>query len=371
MKKIKVLHMVKTVNMGGIETFLVNLLKKLDQNKYQFDFLLWTDEKCYYEDEIKELGGKIYRIKITNNPIKDILTVKKFLDKHNYDVVHSHSLFYSGFFMLAAKIAKVKIRISHMHSKSDNEKNTFIRKLYKSVARFLMKNLSTSCCACSEEAAIYGFSKINNKVIIINNCINVDNFINVDTKKVDNLKKKLSVNNNIVIGNIARLTIEKNQKYILDIVEDIVKNKKYKKIKCLFIGDGEERERLEKITKEKQLEKNIIFIGQASNVNEYLKIMDIFIFPSLYEGFGMALLEAQAAGTYSLASDTIPRNTDMGIGIVEYLSISNNNIDEWSNKIINYKKQMIDNKLIKKKINEKGFDINATLEQLIKIYENK
>ena len=367
MKK-RVLHVLQSMNIGGIETYIMNLLRNIDTNKYEFHFLLWEKSKSYYEDEIIELGGFIHKFHFSKNPIINIIRFRKFLNNHNYDIIHCHCHFYSGIFAYAAKNKKA-IFISHIHSKSDNKENNLLRKIYKSISRRLLINYSTYYCACSDEAAKYVLGNHNKDAIIMNDYINVNDFINVSEQKIAKIKKDYSISkNDFIIGNVGRLSVEKNQKFILELLKDL-KDTSDRNYKCLFIGDGPEKVELQKYIIENKLENKVIFAGNVSDVWNYLKCMDIFVFPSLYEGFGMALLEAQASGIRCISSDCVPKSTDMDLNLVKYFPLYDKS--KWIEELLKESNIVVDNMTIKEKIREKGFDVTNSICQIEKLYDSE
>lgn len=367
MKK-KILHILKNMDIGGIETYIMNIFRNIDLDKYEFHFLLWDNKDSYYEKEIKKTGGIIHKFRFSKNFYINIIRARNFFNRNSFDVIHCHTLFYSGIFAYANKHNKNCIFISHIHSKSDNKKNNIIRKLYKIVCRKLILKYSKYCCACSIDASEYVLGKKNNKAIIMNDYIDVDSFINVSKKEVNKIKEKYNISDNeIVLGNVGRLSIEKNQMYIIDLLCELKKRKT--NFKCMFIGDGPESINLKNYVRNKGLDRNVIFVGFVPDVCNYLSCFDIFVFPSLYEGFGMALLEAQAAGVLCLASDQVPKITDMNLGLVKYINLSKKK--DWINEIINKKSNKKSNKLIKKRIVERGFDISNSIDSICKLYNGE
>lgn len=367
MKK-KVLHILKNMDIGGIETYIMNNFRNINLEEYEFHFLLWDNRESYYEKEIRKMGGIIHKFKFSKNFFINIINVRKILKRNFFDVIHCHTLFYSGIFAYANKNNDCNIFISHIHSKSDNKRNGVIRKVYKCVCRRLILKYSKYCCACSTEAAKYVLGKKYNEAIIMNDYIDVQKYINVSKDDVNKIKSRFNISNEeIVLGNVGRLSIEKNQEYIIDLLCELEKKKV--KFKCLLVGDGPEYVKLKNYVKKHGLDRNVFFVGFVSDVWNYFKCFDIFVFPSLYEGFGMALLEAQAAGVLCLSSDQVPKNTDMNLGLVKYISL--NQKEDWVNEIINRKNHRISNHLIKKRIIEKGFDITNSIEILYSLYNGE
>lgn len=366
-KKKKILYIVNTMNIGGIENLIMSILHNIDRKKFQIDFMLLDHNKSYYEDEIIKLNSKIYKLKFNRNIFRNLIEFIKFLKKYKFDVVHVHLHFYSAFFILGAYISGVKIKISHMHSFSDNAGNSLFRRIYRLLCRFIMRNLSDYCCACSEEAAIYGYGYNCKKNVIINNCIDVSSFTNIDIDLIKKMKEELNITNHLILGSVARFSEEKNQKFIIDILKKMIYDENVKNIKCLFIGDGPLKDDIVSYATQNNVIDNCIFLGSKIDVNNYLYLFDIFLFPSLYEGFGIVLLEAQALGIFSIASTNVPRITDMDLNLVKYIDLSN--INDWISIIKNYGKSSVNYENIKKQIIKKGFDISNTINMLSFLYE--
>lgn len=367
MKK-KILFVVMSIEIGGIETFLMNILKNINHEKYQIDFLLWDQKEGFYESAAKKYGANIYKIKISHSLGKDIKTIMDFFNNNKYDIVHINSHFYSACFAYAASRCKIKKIITHAHANSDNSGNGIKRRLYRFICRHMINKYSTDFCACSKEAAKYVFGKNNKKFIVINNCIDVSNYITINNETIEAIKQKYKISkNDIILGNVGHLSVEKNQEFLLKIMERLVSiNPNYK---LMLIGDGKLKNELLISAKTKKIEDNIIFVGNVSNVMDYLKVLNIFLFPSLYEGFGMALLESQASGIFSLASDHVPLTTNMDLGLVEYLPIGDENINIWINAIVNYKQITIKPSEIFNNIYSKGFDVSNIVEVIERIYQ--
>ena len=364
MKKIKVVHVLKCMDMGGIETLIMNVFKNIDRTNVEFIFILFDENRSFYEDEIEKLGGRIYHIGKEKNPLKQMKNIRKVLKKEKPDVVHSHTLFYSGIVLLAAKLEKVNIRISHSHSKSDNKKNNFKRRMFRIIASWLIRVVANAYLACSIEAAeyLYGKKYVNkNKVIIIKNGIEPEKYLEIDDKKIRRIKEQYNINEkDYVITMIARLAKEKNHLYALKIAKQL-KNENAK-FKIFFVGDGILKEQIEKDIIKYDLNENVFLTGVTTEPQNFLEIADVFILPSKFEGFGITILEAQTNKKICLVSKNIPKDADLDLGLVKYLDINDENINEWVKEIKksrDYKKYTDD--IIKDKLIEKGLDITETV----------
>lgn len=369
----KVLHIVGGMNVGGTETMLMNLYRNIDRDKYKFHFISYYNKKGFYDDEIEKLGGKIIHMKFSNRfgAISSIFQLKKLIKENNYEIVHSHTLFNCGIGVLAAYLGGAKIRISHAHTVFEEE-SSFLKRMYITIMRKLIRIFSTDFLACSEKAGAFLFGKDileKENYTFLPNYVDYKKYINdIDKEKV---RAELGIKNNeIVLGHVGRLIPPKNHIFILEIVK-LLKDKG-ERVKAIFVGDGDQRENIEKKIKEYGLEENIIITGMVSDPEKYMKDMDIFILPSIYEGFGLVLLEAQASGLPCLVSENIQKETDLELGLVSKCNLDAGT-EIWSKKII----EMVNNKKYISKDNmeqafkDKGYDLVGILRKLENIYGRK
>ena len=227
----RVLHIVGSMNLGGQETFIMNVYRNVNREKIQFDFIVSNKQEGYYDKEIKKLGGKIYYIPpIKKNIIKRCVTLFKLVKKNKYTVVHRHSAFSIAFIdLMVAFLAGVKKRIMHSHADYDPHK------LHKFFV-VLVNLFSNYRFACSDEAGkwMYGRSK---KFKVINNGIDINKF-EYDEKKRDKIRKELGLKDDtLLLGHTGRFVEEKNQLFLLDVLAEIIKNNT--KLKLCLLGEGE------------------------------------------------------------------------------------------------------------------------------------
>lgn len=360
MKKIKVAEFVGAMNCGGTETMLMNVFEKLDKDKYEVTFIENVKSECWYDKKILELGGKI--IKINEFKFLNIFSYCKQLTNvlRAFEVVHSHTFLHTGLVLKCANKAGVKVRIAHSHSAM--KMNLFF-KLKSFIFRKLILKNATHLLACSTEAGycLYGDEfKIRGEVIP--NPIDISK-MNISRNDLKDLIKKYELNNkDLIIGHVGRFVELKNHEFMLDIAKKI--KEKQIKFKMLFIGDGPLFENIKSKINDYDLSKEVILVGLTNEVYKFMKIFDLFLLPSVYEGLPVTLVEAQAAGLNSIVSNNISQESDFGLGLVEFLSIDNN-LDEWVNKIINFKPKKISFNKIEKVFEEKKY----TTASLIKKYD--
>lgn len=365
---IRVLQVTGTMDMGGIENFLMNIYRNIDRNKIQFDFVINDRHKeDVFENEIKQLGGRIYKVPsiVDSGHFCYFRNLRNILKNNNYKIVHSHYNMVSGFILKEAEKCGVKIRIAHSHSVNDNSlKKISLSSIYKKYSRYLISKYATERFACSIEAGNWLFRNKDFKVL--SNGINIEKFF-FDIQKREKIREKLEIGKEtFAIVNVARFNKIKNHFFMLDIMKNL--EKRDNNIKLYLIGEGDLKLEIEKRIKEYKL-KNIILLGVKKNVNEILNGMDLMLFPSLYEGLGIVLIEAQCNGLNVLVSNKVPKEADLGIEKFKILNI-NSNVDSWVETILKLKKDQKreqENKEKEKVINS-DYNIKKVVTKLEKIY---
>ena len=332
MKTFRVLHILSGMNHGGAEAMIMNYYRNIDRNKIQFDFLLTSSKKGAYFDEVESLGGKIYIIspltlRTMHLYLRDLNKFFKYY--REYIIVHSHTSSKSVFPLLIAKINNIPVRVCHSHnSKSEGGFKGIIRHLLK----FPLKFIATDFFACGEKAAVwlYGRSYVKKQnVKIISNAIDSKKYL-FDIEKRKDVRKKFNIENKLVIGHIGRFNLQKNHDFLIDIFYEI--NKKYPDSVLMIIGDGELRKEIEKKIDTRMLNDYVILTGPRNDVHELLQAMDIFIFPSLYEGLPVSVIEAQASGLNCILSDCITKEADV-TDLISYVSLEECS-EKWAEKAI-------------------------------------
>ena len=358
------------ISHGGEEAFIANLINNIDMTGLSIDWL--TPYKCnnsFYAECLEKKGGNVYEMGLTYTPGKNrwhlIRPFNKYFKEHKYDVVHIHSGSISALSLIAytAYTNDVKSIILHSHSEGGYSIKS---KLIKKVFSPIMKRCSTNFLACSMEAAITKFpiSIVNNdKVIIVNNGINLENYKpNLEVR--NKIRNELRIpDESRVIGHVGRFSPEKNHRLILETFKEVLKTNK--DVVLLLVGDGSLYEEIVHLSKELSLFDKVRFTGYVNNVHEYYKAMDLFVFPSIFEGFGIAALEAQATGLPCIIADCINKRIKVNPNVYS-LPIGNNMSQEWASCICEHiNDHPIDNQEHLRKI---GYDIKDTAYQIRKIY---
>lgn len=352
---IRVLHVLGGMNRGGAETMVMNLYRNIDHTKIQFDFVVHTKDKCDYNDEIKSLGGRIYSIPpyTGNNHLHYKEAWNKFFKEHSeYRIIHGHVRSTAAIYLKIARKYNL-ITIAHSHNTSSGEGFTAI---VKNILQYKIKYTADYFFACSEVAGKWLFGKKacnRENYFIINNAIETKDFIYNDNKRLDN-RKKMRINDKFVIGHVGRFHIQKNHEFLIDVFKLI--HDKNSNAVLILVGDGKNRQSIEKKVNYLRLNDSVIFTGVRPDIPALLQTMDVFVFPSLHEGLPVTLVEAQASGLPCIISDRITDEVKV-TDLVKCLSLSKS-AEYWSEEVLKYS-QNFERTNTYTEIVESGYDIEA------------
>ncbi|MFQ7422648.1 MAG: glycosyltransferase family 1 protein [Anaerostipes sp.] len=347
---------------GGLETMLMNYYRHINREKVQFDFLVHRDFEADYDSEILQLGGKIYHMsRLIPWSRKYKKELKQFFLKHpEYKIVHVHQDCLSSVALGCAKECGVPVRIAHSHNSSQDKNLKYL------IKKYYMKKIpvyATDLFACSKSAGNWMFGK--NKYHILYNAIDIEKY-KYESKESIRLKDKLGLKNELVIGHVGRFNPQKNHKFLIDVYYECLK--KNQNIKLLLIGDGDGKEAIKRKVKKLGIEDKVLFMGVRNDVEKFLQIMDIFVFPSCYEGLGIVAVEAQAAGLPCVISDTIPNDCIVTQQLVKKESLDVP-LSKWVNDIFKYSK--LERRDHSKEVSIAGYDIENEAKKLERYYLRK
>lgn len=367
-KVVRVLHVIDRMDRGGAETMIMNLYRRIDKDKLQFDFLVHSTEKGMYDDEILFLGGRIFSITRFNgyNGIHYYREAYQFFKSHKeYNIVHGHIGSCAAFYLKAAK-KNGCFTIAHSHNASTEKTfRNFVFNVFSYPTRFIADQL----IGCSQIAGESRFGKrlaISDRYFNFYNAIDVKDFLfsrerkNAFKKSVDFLP-----DDSHIYGTVGRLTYQKNPRKIFDIFKSIIKIDE--KALCLWIGNGEFFDEINSMILSEKLDKRIFLLGIQNNVKDWLQIMDCFVFPSFWEGLPVTLVEAQAAGLPCIISDAITTEVDI-TELVTRLSIEQDSII-WANLAYSKVVEFLDVRNSDyEKIKTSGYEIADTADWLSNYY---
>ena len=332
----KILHVVSGMNAGGMETMIMNYYRNIDKNKYQFDFLINDPNKCFFEEEIIKLGGKIYRVPYQReNIFKNHLGVRKVLSENNYDVIHMHQGITYYYPLKYAKKIGIKNRIIHNHG--INRKFLKYLKIYNNFfARKRISSLGNNYISCSKDVLNHIFSdKIieDRNYTILPNAIDINRFRYSEQKR-KKIRKEFEIGDKTLFIHIGTFTIPKNHIFLIEVFEKYLKENSDSVL--LLVGNGELKKEIIGLVKNKKIEENVIFAGIRNDVEDLLSASDIMLFPSLYEGLPLTLIEAQANGIDIISSNNVSLECKIS-DLIHFVSIDNS--DKWIDEIKQRKKR--------------------------------
>lgn len=359
----KILHVVGRMNMGGAETFLMNILRNIDRSKNQFIFLCYFDGSYDYEEEIRHLGGKIVRIADTrtSNPLRFVKDIEKVIRDEQIDIVHSHVDFSSGYAMLAAKNASVGIRIAHAHSASTSPSANAARIIWLKILKQVMIVNSTNLVACGDAAGRFMFG--DKPFQVIRNGINIQRF-EFSTSVRSTMRKKLGISeNDTVLLHIGRFEAVKNHTFLIDVFAAY--RSMDSSARLILLGDGRLIDDVKSQIEALGLGDCVYLMGNQGNTEDYYSASDVFVMPSLYEGLPVTLIEAQANGLQCLVSDGIDKASSYGL--IDFFPLEKS-ADDWSRRIKKHSKHKrgpANRQLVQE------YSINEVIKQLERIYGSK
>lgn len=364
---IRVLHMIGNLNIGGSQAFIMNVYKKIDREKIQFDFVVDHPSMLQLVPAIQELGGKVYTLPGFRgfNYIEVIRSWNVFFNEHpEYKVIHSHVRSYASLYLPIAK-RRGLTTIIHSHSTSNGPG---ISALYKSILQYPLRFLADYYFACSLDAGKWLFGKrlITQKNFrILNNGIDVNKYkFNKEVRDIT--REKLNISNEFVIGHVGRFTAAKNHVFILKVFL------KYLDF-CpssilLLVGDGELYPNIKQKVAELGMNNRVKFIGATDEAHEYYQAMDCFLFPSLWEGLGISIIEAVCSGLPCIISDSLASELNICDNIIRLPISDDRYVNKWIDKIkeVTHLARKDQSELVSRS----GFDIANTAKYLENLYLN-
>lgn len=304
---IRVLHVLGGLNLGGAETMVMNLYRAIDRSQIQFDFIIHLQEHQAYEDEIREMGGRIYRFpKFSGKNIFEMRRIwKQFFLKHpEYKILHSHIRSYASVYIPIAKAAGLTT-IVHSHSTSNG---SGISAIVKDMLQLPIRHTADYLFACSDKAGKWLYGEKATKqpnYRMIPNGVDLKRFAFCEEKR-QQMRQELGIaEDTFVLGHIGRITVPKNHQFLVELFAEY--HKENPDSKLLLVGDGELFETVQQQCTQLGIQDAVIMAGSKTNTEDYYQAMDVFVFPSLWEGLGIVAIEAQANGLTCLVSENVPR----------------------------------------------------------------
>lgn len=374
---VRVLHVLGNTQLGGAESRIMDLYRHMDRERVQFDFLVHTDKEGYFDQEICELGGRIFRIPRFRvyNYFTYLRAVRAFFKEHHeFQVVQGHITSTAAIYLPEAKRAGVPVTAAHARSAGVDQG------LKGTLTRFMRRNLSDKTdvmFTCSRLAGISVFGKKaveEGRTVFIPNAIDCRAFdYNKEVRK--KLRQELGIEEQYVIGHVGSFRYAKNHEYLLRVFASLCERQSAEngrapkeenmRYALLLLGEGSGMDRIKELAKELGIDKQVYFLGNRSNVEDYYQAMDYFVYPSRFEGLPGAVVEAQTAGLYCLISDTICREV-MVTDLVHAMDIQDppQRWAEYILKTADYRRRGR-----REEMQRAGFDVNMQVKIMTEFYE--
>lgn len=307
---VRVLQVVNSMGRGGIETWLMNVLRNIDYECFRFDFLVSTTQAYPYDDELQALGARILRRAGPTAPIAHLQDLRRIVTTEGpYDVIHAHGSAIVGATLKIAAESGVSIRIAHSHNAPKKVKRRLRSYWYRIITGYWMKRYMTHGLGCSKAACAHLFGKrwqLDRRCHVLRYGMDWNNF--QEQVNVSAIRQKLGLPQDaLVIGHIGRFVPQKNHDFWVEVSSQIAARRD--DAYFLLVGEGELRQTIQYKVHQRGLQDRFVFTGECSDVYRLLQVMDVFLFPSRFEGLGLALVEAQAVGLPCVVSTMVPVET--------------------------------------------------------------
>ena len=352
---VRVLHIFHEMSNGGNCHFIMNYYRHMDRTKVQFDFLTSVAEPGYFDEEILKLGGKLFHAyPFSKNPLRNYRDIAGIVRENHYQIVHRHTGSAFGYFELrAARRGGAKHLILHAH-------NTDVGKpLIHHLA--LLMQIDCHRYACSRDAGEFLFGK-KKAFEVIRNAVDVEKMAYAPDTRAE-MRKALGIEDKLVFGHIGRMEEQKNHKRLIPLFAQLHQQRKDAALVC--VGDGSLMEEVKTLAHSLGVENDVLFLGQRSDVKDVIQAFDAFLLPSLYEGFPVTLVEAQAAGlSCFVAKDAVPKETNI-TGNVHFIPLTDSD-KAWAEQILGA--DLKRNANAADMVRKAGFDIRLEAEELTRRY---
>lgn len=338
MRKIKILQSINSLGVGGTTIFVMNFFRYINKEKFQIDFVIYDDTMLYFYPEVTAAGSHVFVCKsnFQNKYVRlcdQIKQVKHLLMQNHYDIIHCHSCSFVGMFCgaIPGYLIKGTKVIAHSHSVGI-PKNTVRDRLTREIARLFLSHIVDMGFTCSDLAGNGKYTKSfmnSSNYVMIHNAVEVQKY-RFDVNNRMKLRAHYNIGEKLAIGNVGRLSYEKNQSFLLDIMVNTLKQKIDAVL--IVVGGGELENELKKKVKALELTDSVIFTGSVEDVEVYYSAMDVFVMPSFHEGLPFTAIEAQVNSLNCVFSDRITRMADV-TGMSRFLSLEDS-LDEWTEAIV-------------------------------------
>lgn len=360
---IRLLHIAVSLAGEGIASYIYNYFTHMNLSEFEVDVIINNSEvNNIYQDPLEKLGITIYKVHSYETSTKEWLKdIDMIMKKKQYDILECHVGVRSNLLCKIGNLNDIPIRIIHTHVAYEPE--SIIKKLMRKTVNLAYAKYVTDYFGCSDDALKWTFGNLVVKVrsTVIRNAIDTDKFKYDETKR-NEYRNRFQLNEDFIVGCVGRLCFQKNQEFLVDIFNEILKRKSNAKL--ILIGDGPNREMLQEKTTKLGIEKKVKFLGVRDDVSECLNAFDAFVLPSRYEGFGIVYLEAQVNKLQCFGTtERVPHSVCIS-DTMHFLS-ENETAEGWAHEILNHSMKIHE----RSNINISAFDINRQSLILEEVYK--
>jgi glycosyltransferase involved in cell wall biosynthesis len=372
----RVLHVVRSMANAGVETWLMHVLRRIDKQRVSMDFLVHTGQECAYDAEIEEHGCRILRCCERAGSPRYASQIRKLIRVNGpYHAVHSHLHHFSGYVLRLARMGRVPARIAHSHSDTSliDESSGWIRQGYLQLMKSWIRDHATAMVAASTPAGecLFGRNwKQDARGRVLHCGIDLETFPRGTSRDAARARIRAAWNipaDAFVIGHVGRFDTPKNHDFLMDFAAEAMLRDPSAVL--VLVGNGRLQNTIRERTIQMSLDSRVVFAGVREDVSELLAAMDVFVFPSKYEGLGLALVEAQAAGLPCVISDAIPREADLVTELVQRLSLRES-AAAWAGAVARARtRKRPDPEESLRLVRETSLNIERSVEQLYVLYD--
>lgn len=368
---LRVMQIMGHMSGGGVEATIMNHYRHIDRKRVQFDFVVDADSTVVPQQEIEGLGGRIFIVPPYRRLHEYCNACESIFSEQKPQIVHSNLNALSVFPLAAAKKAHVPVRIAHSHSTSNPQER--VKTLAKNVLRPFSTVEPTHLAACGDYSArwLFGNSRVDKgDVKIIRNAINLNQFVN-DGSCREICRETIGAKpEQLVIGQIGRMSSQKNQQYSLKILAELLSLEPDALL--VFLGIGEDMERNKAYAKELGVEKSVKFMGIRNDAYRWYSAFDVVLMPSLYEGLPLVAVEAQAAGVRVITSTMVSPEACLIPDLVTRFDLRDD-VGNWVQAVLTSSRQRVDNSELNgysHVIASQGYEISGSALNLMQWYES-
>ncbi len=352
------------MDIGGAEKVARDIALEAPAGQFEFHYLILKDPVGVYEQQLLAAGCKTFHVpEPSENYWNYYCSLVRIMKQGHYDAVHAHTMFSIGWVMLAAWQAHIPVRISHSHSALQTNSG-FLKKGYEAAMRLLINTFATDYISCGVAAGerLYGKRKFSKHGKLILNGIDTTQFQYSEETRWQ-IRQELNADDRFIIGHVGHLVDVKNQGFLLELMPAILSKKQNALL--LLLGEGPDRQMLEQKISAMGLEASVRLMGNVNNVGDYLSAMDVFAFPSLYEGMPLSILEVQANGLPCILSDRVPKDVFL-TDLLSPLSLDAPK-EQWADAICSAERPS--NQDYAALIRQSGFDTSSAYKGIYTIYQ--